>query len=80
MRAEPGGAIAFDGDGTLWSGDIGEDLFEALLEGGRIEEVAHAALAREAEAEKLSTEGGAVAIAMRATPRARFPRSGSARS
>ncbi len=65
MRAEPGGAIAFDGDGTLWSGDIGEDLFEALLEGGRIEEVAHAALAREAEAEKLSTEGGAVAIARR---------------
>lgn len=65
MRAERGGAIAFDGDGTLWSGDIGEDLFEALLEGGRIEEVAHAALAREAEAEKLSTEGGAVAIARR---------------
>lgn len=65
VRAEPGGAIAFDGDGTLWSGDIGEDLFEALLEDGAISPLAHDALAREAEAEKLSTEGGAVAIARR---------------
>jgi phosphoserine phosphatase len=31
---EPGGAIAFDGDGTLWSGDIGEDFFEAALRRG----------------------------------------------
>lgn len=65
VAREPGGAIAFDGDGTLWSGDIGEDFFEALLEDGRIEEVAHEALAREAEAEKLDTSGGAVAIARR---------------
>lgn len=65
VAREPGGAIAFDGDGTLWSGDIGEDFFEALLEDGNIEEVAHAALAREAEAEKLETSGGAVAIARR---------------
>ncbi len=65
VAREPGGAIAFDGDGTLWSGDIGEDLFEALLEDGNITEVAHAALAREAEAEKLETSGGGVAIARR---------------
>ena len=32
VKQEPGGAIAFDGDGTLWSGDIGEDFFEALLD------------------------------------------------
>jgi HAD superfamily phosphoserine phosphatase-like hydrolase len=65
LKAEPGGAIAFDGDGTLWSGDIGEDFFEALLDDGAISEVAHAALAREAAAESLSVEGGAVAIARR---------------
>ena len=65
VAREPGGAIAFDGDGTLWSGDIGEDFFEALLENGNIGELAHAALAREAEAEKLETSGGAVAIARR---------------
>jgi len=28
-RRSPGGAVAFDGDGTLWSGDIGEDFYEA---------------------------------------------------
>ena len=65
LKREPGGAIAFDGDGTLWSGDIGEDLFMALLDGGAISEVAHQALAREATAEKLSAEGGAVAVARR---------------
>jgi phosphoserine phosphatase len=25
----PAGAIAFDGDGTLWSGDVGDDLWDA---------------------------------------------------
>lgn len=29
--ASPSGVVAFDGDGTLWSGDIGEDFLEALL-------------------------------------------------
>lgn len=65
VAREPGGAIAFDGDGTLWSGDIGEDFFEALLEQGNISELAHAALAVEAEAEKLDSSGGAVAVARR---------------
>jgi phosphoserine phosphatase len=33
---EPGeaGALAFDGDGTLWTGDVGDDFFEALLDAG----------------------------------------------
>lgn len=30
-RVSPTGAVAFDGDGTLWSGDVGEDFLEALL-------------------------------------------------
>ena len=61
----PGGAIAFDGDGTLWSGDIGEDLFEALVASGRIERVAHEALAVEARAEWLDATGTASEIATR---------------
>ena len=65
MRADPGGAVALDGDGTLWSGDIGEDLFEALLDDGAISELAHAALVREAESQQLGTGGGAVAVARR---------------
>lgn len=64
VKREPGGAIALDGDGTLWSGDIGEDFFEALLDEGTISG-AHIALAREAGSEGLSIEGGAVAIARR---------------
>lgn len=51
-RAEPGGAVAFDGDGTLWSGDIGEEFFSALLAGGGLTTQAHDAFVREA------TEGG----------------------
>lgn len=65
VAREPGGAIAFDGDGTLWSGDIGEDFFEALLDHGTVSPEAHAALTLEAEAEKIDTSGGAVAIARR---------------
>ena len=42
----PGGVLAFDGDGTLWSGDVGDDLFLALLEHGGIRPEAHAALER----------------------------------
>jgi HAD superfamily phosphoserine phosphatase-like hydrolase len=65
VAREPGGAIAFDGDGTLWSGDIGEDFFEALLEEGTVHAVAHEALVVEAEAERIDTSGGAVAVARR---------------
>jgi phosphatidylglycerophosphatase C len=61
---EPGGAIAFDGDGTLWSGDIGEDFFFALLEHG-LSDIAVAALAREAEASKLDPKGTARELAHR---------------
>lgn len=47
QRADDG-AIAFDGDGTLWSGDVGEDWFAAVLASGRVTESARLALAREA--------------------------------
>ncbi len=65
VAREPGGAIAVDGDGTLWSGDVGEDFFEALLEDGAVAPEAHEALKLEAAAESLDTDGGAVAIARR---------------
>lgn len=32
-----GGALAFDGDGTLWSGDVGDDFFRGFLAQERIE-------------------------------------------
>lgn len=46
-KTAPGGAIAFDGDGTLWSGDIGEDFFDAAMKRGPLE-VTREPLAREA--------------------------------
>jgi phosphatidylglycerophosphatase C len=61
----PDGAVAFDGDGTLWAGDVGEDLFAALLAHGRLEAVAHEALAREAREASLDDSGTAVEIAGR---------------
>ncbi len=61
---EPGGAIAFDGDGTLWAGDIGEDFFGALLEGGVLD-FARDALVREAVAENIDASGTAREIAHR---------------
>lgn len=63
-RHEPGGAIAFDGDGTLWSGDVGEDFFVALIEDG-IHASAHEALVREASAEQIDTSGSAREVAHR---------------
>lgn len=64
-QREPGGAIAFDGDGTLWSGDVGEDFFAAVLESGRVTDHARAALAKEATEHGLSDAGTAVEIAHR---------------
>jgi phosphoserine phosphatase len=48
--AAPGAVIAFDADGTLWSGDIGIDTFERMLETRAFRAEAGPALAREAAA------------------------------
>jgi phosphatidylglycerophosphatase C len=45
--------LAFDADGTLWSGDVGIDNFEALLERGAILPAAAATLRDEAAASGL---------------------------
>jgi len=44
----PGAAVATDGDGTLWSGDVGEEQYLAFIESGEVTAEGHAALVREA--------------------------------
>ncbi|MCC6557362.1 MAG: HAD-IB family phosphatase [Polyangiaceae bacterium] len=56
-------ALAFDADGTLWTGDVGIDLFEAFLEARGARAEAEEALRREAEAHGVAAEGGAHEIA-----------------
>jgi phosphatidylglycerophosphatase C len=63
--AQPGGVVAMDGDGTLWSGDVGEDLFHAFLRRGRVEAPALEALRREARDHALSDAGSGSDIARR---------------
>lgn len=43
-------ALATDGDGTLWTHDVGEALFDEILEAGLVGEPARAALLAEADA------------------------------
>lgn len=47
-------ALAFDADGTLWSGDVGFDLFKAALAARALRPAAQSALAAEAHAAGLS--------------------------
>jgi phosphoserine phosphatase len=75
-RAEPGGAVAVDGDGTLWSGDVGDDLFRAFVQQGRVETPAFEALRHEARDHALSDAGSGAEIARRiyaAYVEGRFP-------
>jgi phosphatidylglycerophosphatase C len=64
-RERPGGVIATDGDGTLWSGDVGDDLFHAFINHGRVEPPAEEALGRTARDHSLSDAGGGMEIARR---------------
>jgi phosphatidylglycerophosphatase C len=65
VRDRPGGLIATDGDGTLWSGDVGEDLFLAFLDCGRVEPAALEALQRDARDHALSDAGTGSDVARR---------------
>lgn len=49
-------ALATDGDGTLWTHDIGEALFEAVLDEGYVGEAALEALLAEADAHGVALE------------------------
>ena len=55
--------LAFDADGTLWSGDVGIDLFEAALEARAFRPAALGALEAEAEALGLGVRGDANEVA-----------------
>jgi phosphoserine phosphatase len=59
------GVVASDGDGTLWSGDVGEDLFHAFIEHGEVAEPALEAMRREARRHGLSDAGGGPDVARR---------------
>jgi phosphatidylglycerophosphatase C len=65
LAVTPGGALAFDGDGTLWSGDVGDDYFRALLQHGDFRPQAVDAMRRDAVAHGLSPHGSGGALAGR---------------
>ncbi len=54
--ARGGAGIAFDGDGTLWSGDVGEDYFYGLLDHGGMKPEAVEALRAEVAEFELGRE------------------------
>jgi phosphatidylglycerophosphatase C len=64
-RQHAGGAVAFDGDGTLWTGDVGEDLFHALIARGDFREPARVQMAREAAEHGRPTGGTGKELAER---------------
>jgi phosphoserine phosphatase len=59
------GLFAFDGDGTLWSGDVGEDVFHLAVTSGLLREEARAALERELVAHGLERGGTSSELAAR---------------
>ena len=63
--AASGGAVAFDGDGTLWSGDVGEDFFLGMIEARDIRPLATNALRVEAAAASISDAGTGAEVARR---------------
>jgi HAD superfamily phosphoserine phosphatase-like hydrolase len=63
LAHHPGAIVATDADGTLWDGDVGDAIFDALLEARAVREAARPALAAEAAACGLSTAGDANALA-----------------
>lgn len=58
-------ALAFDADGTLWSGDVGEDTFDHATSRGFLGEVARPSLAHVANTHGLSSDGTASEIGAR---------------
>lgn len=65
LRTAPDAVAAFDGDGTLWSGDVGEDFFHSFVAGGDFRAPARDALAETARDHGVAFEGDGAAIARR---------------
>src|SRR6185437_6994743 len=62
--AHPGAVVGTDADGTLWEGDVGVELFEALLADGDVREAAREALVEEARAFGVVVPAGGDATAV----------------
>lgn len=66
--ADPAGVVlSFDGDGTLWSGDVGEDLMREALSEQFLREEALPALLQEAERHRVTLNGAHDANAVAGT-------------
>ncbi|MCC6214154.1 MAG: haloacid dehalogenase-like hydrolase [Polyangiaceae bacterium] len=63
--ARSGDVLAFDGDGTLWAGDVAEDALAAAFTEGLLRERAAPALEAECLAHALPSGGGARELAAR---------------
>lgn len=59
------GLFAFDADGTLWSGDVGDDVFHWATKNDLLRTEALDALAREARAHAVDPTGSPSAVAAR---------------
>ena len=58
-----GGVLATDADGTIWDGDVGVDIFEALLAADGVREAARATLLAEAAKYGVAAEGSPTELA-----------------
>jgi phosphatidylglycerophosphatase C len=56
------GFVAFDGDGTLWTGDLGEELFDALMNELRFEPDSVAEMERYARKHDVTWDGTTAAL------------------
>jgi phosphatidylglycerophosphatase C len=65
VAASSDGIFAFDADGTLWSGDVGVDVFLEATGRGALREAARGALEREARALGIEDGGTPSEIALR---------------
>ncbi len=65
IKAHSRGAIATDCDGTVWSGDIGEDVFVHFTRHGDLREPAASAVLVEARAFDLDTSGAPLDVLKR---------------
>lgn len=64
-RIHADGVVAFDGDGTLWSGDVGEDFFHALVAHKDFRPSAIAQMKEDAREYGIHDEGDGAAVATR---------------
>ncbi|MCE9668496.1 haloacid dehalogenase-like hydrolase [Myxococcus stipitatus] len=64
LEHTPGGMLAFDGDGTLWSGDVGDDLFMSVTERDGVREPALARLRHMAPLHGVPVEPGDTGAAL----------------